>query len=325
MWWMERRSTNRCRVKGTRHVDSIACPQCCTWRDPPMFAPRLSKRPCKTCTACRDARVARGPSKKQLECRAVHTAWKQRQVTCAWCGDAFNVDDDVETDHIDETKKECRGANFSNYSWYASHGGASRLERDLSDNAQLLHTKCHRAKTSAARQRKRDPSVIEAFTVGAGHRTCTSCKRSAPPDQFVSNTTRQPTWTKKCQSCRNDVNKSNANPSTIRGGIRKRYRDEKATLDKSGTCACGCGVALRGRAFDFDHIVPVKDNLRPRLSDYYNFRSIDDWERERALCRPLLTRCHRKMTAQNFRIPATGSESLPHEPNPNPLNAVASS
>jgi hypothetical protein len=226
----------------------------------------------------------------------VHDAWKARQCACALCGGAFD-DDDTETDHIDETKKECRAAAFSQYQWYAAHGGAERLARDLT-NGQLLHTKCHREKTSAARKRKRDPDVIAAFTVGAARRTCTQCKREQEADQFVSHKSRHPTWTKNCQTCRDSAIKSLNNPSTVRGSIRKRYRDLCDRLDEHGVCACGCGASLRNRAFDFDHIVAVRDTTHPRLSETSKFRSLDAWERERALCRPVLKACHKRITHQ---------------------------
>ena len=137
-----------------------------------MFVARRGKKPCLTCTDCRDKRKSRGPTKKHQECKAVHDAWKALQGSCSRCSRAFTTDDCVETDHIDETKKKCRQATFSSYNWYAAHGGPDKLKEDLEDNGQLLHTKCHREKTSAARKRKRDPEEVNAFTADEDDRTC---------------------------------------------------------------------------------------------------------------------------------------------------------
>jgi hypothetical protein len=265
VWWVQS-GKRRCRVKGERTCDDDrACPRCCTWRDAPMFAPRRGKKPCLTCTICRDDRKTRGPTKGHLACKAVHDAWKARQAACGLCGGAFDDDDDTETDHIDETKKECRAAMFSAYDWYAAHGGAERLARDLM-NGQLLHTKCHRQKSRAAQKRKRDPDVIATFTAGAARRTCTRCKREQRADRFVSHSTRHPTWTKSCQTCRDYVIKSMNNPSTVPGSIRKRYRDEKARLDEDGVCACGCGASLRNRAFDTSSAHWMRGNVSARCA-----------------------------------------------------------
>jgi hypothetical protein len=298
VWWVQS-GKRRYRVKGTRTCDDDrACPCCHTWRDAPLFTPRRGKKPCKECTICRDDRKTRGPTKGHLACKAVHDGWKEQQAACGLCGGAFDGDS-VETDHIDETKKECGAAHFSNYNWYAAHGGAERLARDLTENGQLLHTKCHREKTSAARKRKRAPDEVATFTMGAVRRTCTTpnCKREQEADQFVSHKSRRPTWTKKCQTCRDSTIKSLNNPSTVHGSIRKRYRDEKARLE-DGVCECGCRRPLRNRAFDFHHIVPVRDAKHPRLSEANKFRSLDAWERERALCRPVLNACHKRITHQ---------------------------
>ena len=42
-----------------RTLECRACPQCYTWRDDAMFAPRKGKKPCMTCTDCRDKWKAR--------------------------------------------------------------------------------------------------------------------------------------------------------------------------------------------------------------------------------------------------------------------------
>ncbi len=219
-----------------------------------------------------------------------------REIAGSLCGGAFDDEDDTETDHIDEAKKECRAAVFSNYCWYAAHGGVARLERDLVDNAQLVHTKCHREKTRAALKRKRDPDEIAAFTAGAARRTCTNCKREQEADQFVSHKSRHPTWVKCCQTCRDIYTTSRNNPSTVHGSVRKRYRDEKTRLDREGVCCCGCGRPLRNRAFDFDHDMAVRDATHPRLSEAHKFRSVEAWEQERLLCRPVLKSCHKRIT-----------------------------
>jgi hypothetical protein len=67
-------------------------------------------------------------------------------------------------------------------------------------------------------------------------------------DRFVSHKSRQPTWTKSCQTCRDFATKSRNNPSRVPGSITKRYRDLCDRLDEVGVCGCGCGRPFRNRA-----------------------------------------------------------------------------
>jgi hypothetical protein len=80
---------------------------------------------------------------------------------------------------------------------------------------------------------------------------------------------------------------------------------ESQEASRSGTATCATGwtklesvdVVVADR---FGTVRPERDRLgHPRLPDAPKFRSLEAWERELALCRPVLKACHKRITRDN--------------------------
>jgi hypothetical protein len=115
-------------------------------------------------------------------------------------------------------------------------------------SSKPLHNRCSRCKRPNGttfrkcercleRARKRMQKRLNATPVcPPGQRYCGNCGHIQPEDQFKSSVARRQTLTKKCQTCRQILARSEINPTTAKGKCKARWEEWKA---KNPCVVCG--------------------------------------------------------------------------------------